>query len=163
SHLHEPRLALYLLGLRALPGERADGEDGAEVRAAADRTAPPRPEGVRALRRGAPGDPGDRLEGPGRRPGACPGRGPRPPPPAAPAEQAKEDLSPESQRQIPILEAIQAKGSGPTEVPFGLNFDYYAAADGTTLAVITVETPREAAHGAGDEVLRPFARLAPQG
>ncbi len=82
--------------------------------------------------------------------------------PSAPAEEAKEDLSQESQRQIPILEAVLAKGSGPTEVPFSQCHDFYAAADGTTLAVITIESPRAAAHGAGDSALRPFARLAPQ-
>ncbi|PYT34633.1 MAG: hypothetical protein DMF52_12100 [Acidobacteria bacterium] len=81
--------------------------------------------------------------------------------PTAPTRKPEEDLSPESKRQIPILESLLAKGSGPTAVPFEVAFDYYAAADGTTLTVVTVEAPREAAHGSGDAALQPFARLEP--
>ncbi len=80
---------------------------------------------------------------------------------AAPARKPEEDLSPESRRQIPILEAVLAKGSGPTDVPFQVTYDFYAAVDGTTLVVVTVEAPRDAAHGSGDVGLRPFARLVP--
>jgi len=83
--------------------------------------------------------------------------------PTAPARKPEEDLTPESQRQIPILQDLLAKGSGKTDVPFQVALDAYAAADGTTLEVITVETPREAAHGSGDAGLHPFARLEPAG
>jgi len=83
--------------------------------------------------------------------------------PAAPARNPEEDLTPESRRQIPILEALLAKGSGPTAVPFEVALDHYAAADGTTLTVITVEAPREAGHGSGDVALHPFARLEATG
>ena len=83
--------------------------------------------------------------------------------PTAPARNPEEDLTPESRRQIPILEALLAKGSGPTVVPFEVALDHYAAADGTTLTVITVEAPREAGHGSGDNALQPFARLEPTG
>jgi GWxTD domain-containing protein len=81
--------------------------------------------------------------------------------PAAPARDPAEDLTPESRRQIPILEALLSKGSGPQEVPVQATFDYYAAADGTTLTAITLEVPRDAAHGGGDAALLPFARLVP--
>lgn len=81
---------------------------------------------------------------------------------AAPKE-AVEDTSPESQRQNPILDAVLAKGSGPTDVPFQVTNDFYAAADGTTLVVTTVEVPRDAAHGGGTDALLAFARLAPEG
>ncbi len=81
--------------------------------------------------------------------------------PAAPSRQAAEDQSPESQRQIPILEAALSKGNGPTDVPFQATYDYYAAVDGTTLTSITVEAPRDAAHGAGDSGLLPYARIVP--
>jgi GWxTD domain-containing protein len=73
----------------------------------------------------------------------------------------EEELSPESQRQIPILEAILAEGSGPDDVPFELSYDFYKTVDGSTLAVITMEIPRQAAHGSGDVALLPFARLQP--
>jgi len=79
----------------------------------------------------------------------------------APARKPEEDLTPESQRQIPILQDLLAKGSGPADVSFQASFDYYAAADGTTLTAITVEAPRDAAHGSGDVALHPFARLEP--
>jgi GWxTD domain-containing protein len=82
---------------------------------------------------------------------------------AAAPKEVVEDTSPESQRQIPILDAVVAKGSGPTDVPFQVQNDFYAAADGTTLVVTTVEVPREAAHGGGTEAILPFARLAPEG
>jgi len=81
--------------------------------------------------------------------------------PTAPARKPEEDLTPESQRQIPILQDLLAKGGGKTDVPFQVALDAYAAADGTTLEVITIETPREAAHGSGDAGLHPFARLEP--
>lgn len=81
--------------------------------------------------------------------------------PSAVVRKPEEDLSPESKRQIPILEAILSKGSGPTDVPLQVAYDYYAAVDGSTLAVVTVEVPRDAAHGSGDVALHPFARLAP--
>src|SRR5437773_2138570 len=81
--------------------------------------------------------------------------------PSAAARKPEEDQSPESKRQIPILDAILSKGSGPTDVPFQVACDYYAAVDGTTLSVVTVEAPRDAAHGSGDVALHPFARLAP--
>jgi GWxTD domain-containing protein len=80
---------------------------------------------------------------------------------AAPAKEHVEDTSPESQRQIPILDAVAAKGSGPTDVPFQVHNDTYAAADGTTLVVTTIEVPRDAAHGSGSEAILSFARLAP--
>ncbi len=83
--------------------------------------------------------------------------------PTTSTRRPEEDLTPESQRQIPILEALLAKGSGPTDVPLHVGIDCYAAADGTTLTVATVETPREAAHGSGDAALHPFARLQPVG
>ncbi|MBI4169738.1 MAG: GWxTD domain-containing protein [Acidobacteria bacterium] len=93
---------------------------------------------------------------------------PAPPPaeeiaqaPAAPARDPAEDLTPESRRQIPILEDLLSKGAGPGQVPAQAVYDYYAAADGTTLTVITVEIPRDAAHGGGDTALFPFARLVP--
>ena len=82
---------------------------------------------------------------------------------AAPAREAVEDTSPESQRQIPILDAVLAKGGGPTDVPFQVTHDFYAAVDGTTLVVTTLEAPREAAHGSGDQALLAFGRYAPQG
>jgi GWxTD domain-containing protein len=78
---------------------------------------------------------------------------------AAPVKEHVEDTSPESQRQIPILDAIATKGSGPTDVPFQVIEDYYAAVDGTTLTVITIEAPREAAHGSGSQALQVFGRL----
>jgi len=81
--------------------------------------------------------------------------------PVGPTRKPEEDLTPESQRQIPILQDLLAKGSGPTDVSFQASFDYYAAVDGTTLAAITVEAPRDAAHGSGDVALHPFARLEP--
>ena len=81
---------------------------------------------------------------------------------AAPKE-VPEDTSPESQRQIPILDAVLAKGSGPTDVPFQVRNDFYATADGTTLVVTTIEVPREAAHGGGTDAIVPFARIAPEG
>ncbi|HEX9427463.1 MAG TPA: GWxTD domain-containing protein, partial [Candidatus Polarisedimenticolia bacterium] len=59
----------------------------------------------------------------------------------APARTAAEDESPESKRQIPILEALLAKGSGSTAVPFQVSFDYYAAVDGSSLTAVTIETP----------------------
>lgn len=78
---------------------------------------------------------------------------------AAPVKEHVEDTSPESQRQIPILDAIAAKGSGPTDVPFQVVDDYYAAVDGTTLTVITIEVPHDAAHGSGSQALLAFGRL----
>jgi GWxTD domain-containing protein len=83
--------------------------------------------------------------------------------PGASTTPAAEDLSPEGKRQQPILEALLSKGSGPTDVPFQVSYDYYAAVDGTTLTVLTIEAPREAAHGSGDVALLPFARLDPAG
>lgn len=82
---------------------------------------------------------------------------------AAAAKEPVEDTSPESQRQIPILDAVLLKGSGPTDVPFQVTHDFYAAVDGTTLVVVTVEAPREAAHGSGDQALLAFARYTPDG
>ncbi|HZM68782.1 MAG TPA: GWxTD domain-containing protein [Candidatus Cryosericum sp.] len=82
---------------------------------------------------------------------------------AAAAKEPVEDTSPESQRQIPILDAILLKGSGPTDVPFQVTHDFYAAVDGTTLVVATLEAPREAAHGSNDQALLAFARYAPDG
>lgn len=79
----------------------------------------------------------------------------------APTRSAAEDETPESKRQIPILEAVLAKGSGPAEVPFQVSFDYYATVDGTALTAITVETTQEAAHGSGDVALQPYARITP--
>ena len=67
------------------------------------------------------------------------------------------------QRQIPILQDLLATGSGKADVPFQVAQDYYAAVDGTTLTAITIEAPREAAHGSGDVALRAFARLEPAG
>ena len=81
--------------------------------------------------------------------------------PVTPARNPEEDLTPESKRQIPILQDLLAKGSGRTDVPFQAGYDYYAAVDGTTLAAITVEVSRDAAHGSGDVALHPFARLEP--
>src|SRR5262245_640255 len=78
---------------------------------------------------------------------------------AAPTRKPEEDLTPESKRQIPILEGLLAKGSGPTGVPFDVSLDHYAAADGTTLTVVTVEAPREAAHGSGEAALHAFALI----
>jgi GWxTD domain-containing protein len=78
-------------------------------------------------------------------------------------KEVVEDTSPESQRQVPILDAVIAKGSGPTDVAFQVTNDYYATADGTTLVVTTVEVPREAAHGGGTDALLAFARIAPEG
>lgn len=83
--------------------------------------------------------------------------------PAAPARNPEEDLTPESRRQIPILQDLLATGSGKADVPFQVAQDYYAAVDGTTLTAITIEAPREAAHGSGDVALRAFARLEPVG
>jgi GWxTD domain-containing protein len=80
--------------------------------------------------------------------------------PAAPARPA-EDTSPESQRQIPILEAALSKGQGPTDIPLQATVDYYAAVDGTTLTSVTVEVPREAAHGGNEAALQVYARLVP--
>jgi hypothetical protein len=82
---------------------------------------------------------------------------------AAAAKEPVEDTSPESQRQIPILDAALQKGGGPTGVPFQITHDFYAAVDGTTLVVSTLEAPREAAHGGGDQALLAYARYAPQG
>jgi GWxTD domain-containing protein len=82
---------------------------------------------------------------------------------SAPARKPEEDLTPESKRQIPILQDLLAKGSGRTDVPFQVALDSYAAADGTTLTVITIEAPREAAHGSSDVALHPFARIEPAG
>jgi GWxTD domain-containing protein len=78
------------------------------------------------------------------------------------AKEPEEDLSPESQRQIPILEGIMNRGIGPEDIPFEVRFEHYATAGRTTLVSITVETPREAAHGGGDAALRFFARLEPE-
>jgi hypothetical protein len=78
---------------------------------------------------------------------------------ATPVKEHVEDTSPESQRQIPILDAVAAKGSGPTDLPFQVADDYYAAVDGTTLTVITIEVPHEAAHGSGSQALLAFGRL----
>ena len=78
---------------------------------------------------------------------------------AAPVKVHVEDTSPESQRQIPILDAIAAKGSGPADVPFQVADEYYAAVDGTTLTVITIEVPHDAAHGSGSQALLAFGRL----
>lgn len=83
-------------------------------------------------------------------------------PTAAPVKEHVEDTSPESQRQIPIIDAVVTKKGGPTDVPFKVANDFYAAADGTTLVVITVEVPRDAAHGGGNQALLPFGRLAPE-
>jgi len=82
---------------------------------------------------------------------------------AAAAKEPVEDISPESQRQIPILDAVLMKGGGPTDVPFQATHDFYAAVDGTTLVVLTLEAPREATHGSGDQALLAFARYAPEG
>ncbi len=79
----------------------------------------------------------------------------------APARSAAEDESPESKRQIPILEAVLAKGSGPGDVPFQVSLDYYATIDGTTLTAITVEASQDTAHGSGDVALLPYARITP--
>ena len=83
--------------------------------------------------------------------------------PAAPARSPEEDLTPESKRQIPILQGLLATGSGRTDVPFQAGLDYYAAVDGTTLTAVTIEAPREAAHGSGDVALHAFARFEPAG
>ncbi|MGH9796545.1 MAG: GWxTD domain-containing protein [Candidatus Polarisedimenticolia bacterium] len=82
-------------------------------------------------------------------------------PAAGAGEEAAEPETPETIRQVAALEAVLAKGSGPTAVPFQAAWDFYATADGTTLTVLTLEAPREAGHGSGDEALRPFARLVP--
>jgi GWxTD domain-containing protein len=74
-----------------------------------------------------------------------------------------QELSPESQRQIAILEEYLGEGSGPHDVPFDLAYDFYKTVDGSTLAVINLEVPRDAAHGSGDAALLPFARLQPGG
>ncbi|HXH28996.1 MAG TPA: GWxTD domain-containing protein, partial [Candidatus Polarisedimenticolia bacterium] len=81
--------------------------------------------------------------------------------PSAPTLPVQEDTSPESQRQVPILEGLLTQGHGPEEVPISVGFDAYEAADGTTLEAITVEAPRGAAHGSGSVALLPFARLVP--
>jgi hypothetical protein len=73
----------------------------------------------------------------------------------------EQELSPESQRQIPILEGFLSDGNGPQDVPFDLSYDFYKTADGSTLAVVNLEVPRQAAHGSGDVALFPFARLQP--
>ena len=83
--------------------------------------------------------------------------------PGAPARNPEEDLTPESRRQIPILQELLATGSGKADVPFQVAQDYYAAVDGSTLTAITIEAPREAAHGSGDAALRAFARFEPAG
>jgi GWxTD domain-containing protein len=83
--------------------------------------------------------------------------------PAAVAEEPEEEDTPESRRQLAILEDLLARGSGPARVPFQIALDFYAAVDGTTLSVLTVEAPREAAHGSGDAALKAFARLVPVG
>jgi GWxTD domain-containing protein len=70
-----------------------------------------------------------------------------------------EELSEESLRQIPILEAILSSGKGPVDVSFNLSYDFYATLGEVTLVVITLEVPRAAAHGSGDVALLPFARL----
>ena len=81
--------------------------------------------------------------------------------PSGPVAQHVEDDSPESHRQIPILKGVMNRESGPTDVPFEIAFDNYKTADESTLVVITVQVPREAAHGAGETALLPFARLEP--
>ncbi|MFQ5877775.1 MAG: GWxTD domain-containing protein [Acidobacteriota bacterium] len=81
--------------------------------------------------------------------------------PSAQVARHIEDRSPESQRQIPILEGVLDQGGGPSDVPFEVAFGHYKTADASTLLVITVEVPREAAHGAGETALLPFARLEP--
>jgi GWxTD domain-containing protein len=78
-----------------------------------------------------------------------------------PVKEHVEDTSPESQRQIPVLDAIAAKGNGPTDVPFQVTNDFYAAVDGSTLVVTTIEVPRDAAHGSGEQGIFAFGRLAP--
>ena len=83
--------------------------------------------------------------------------------PAAPVRNPEEDLTPESKRQIPILQGLLAAGSGKADVPFQVTQDSYAAVDGTTLTAITVEAPREAAHGSGDVALLAYARIEPTG
>ncbi len=83
-------------------------------------------------------------------------------PTAAPVKEHVEDTSPETQRQIPIIDAVVVKKGGPTDVPFTVVDDFYAAADGSTLVVITVEVPREAAHGSGNQAVLAFGRLAPE-
>jgi GWxTD domain-containing protein len=82
-------------------------------------------------------------------------------PEAAPAKQTSEDQSPESQRQIAVLQAALAAGSGPSDVPMRVAYDFFAAVDGTTLTAVNIEVPRDAAHGSGDQALLPFARIAP--
>ncbi len=79
----------------------------------------------------------------------------------ADAEEQEEDLSPESQRQIPILKGVLDRGHGPTDVPFDVRFEQFATAGQTTLLVITIETPSQAAHGSGEIGLLPYARLQP--
>ncbi len=80
---------------------------------------------------------------------------------AAENEETVEDLSPDSQRQIPILQSILDRGQGPTDVPFDIRFEHYKTAGQTTLLVATVETPRDVAHGGGAAAILPFARLEP--
>jgi len=82
-------------------------------------------------------------------------------PTAAAATKTEDDQSPESQRQIPILTALLSQGKGPSDVPFNVSFDFYAAVDGTTLTAINVEAAREAARGDSDLDFAPFARLIP--
>lgn len=83
--------------------------------------------------------------------------------PAAPTRNPEEDLTPESKRQIPILQGLLTSGSGKADVPFQVRQDSYAAVDGTTLTAITIEVPREAAHGSGDVALLAYARIEPAG
>ncbi|MEE9292801.1 MAG: GWxTD domain-containing protein [Acidobacteriota bacterium] len=80
---------------------------------------------------------------------------------AAEDEEAVEDLSPESQRQMPILKGVLNQGKGPTDVPFDIRIEHFKTAGTTTLLVATVETPLEVAHGSGESAIRPFARLEP--
>jgi GWxTD domain-containing protein len=82
--------------------------------------------------------------------------------PAGAEEEAPAEDTPESRRQQGLLDELLAKGGGPARVPFQVTYDFYAAVDGSTLTAITLEAPREAAHGGGDAALRPFARLVPQ-
>jgi GWxTD domain-containing protein len=81
--------------------------------------------------------------------------------PAGAAEEPEEEDTPESRRQIAVLENLLARGAGPARVPFQITLDFYAAVDGSTLTVVTLEAPREAAHGGGDTALKAFARLVP--
>jgi len=71
----------------------------------------------------------------GRSRSSCPaGRGRSGP---GPGQGARRGHLSETQRQIPILDAIAAKGGGPTDVPFQVTNDFYAAVDGSTLVVTT--------------------------